>query len=110
MSALAYDMKAPPRALAAGVTQSRYFFPYSRVGLTRASFQRRMEAMMGAPMYKEVAVYRTMEAAWVLEDLNVQYKEVTVLRYSSTDYQMPLLSSNARYRCGLHRGQGEGRL
>ncbi len=64
--------------------------------------------MMAAPAYKEYRVFRYMEAAFMLEDMNVRYEEATVVRYSSMDYQLPLLASNARYRCGLDQGQGQG--
>ena len=62
--------------------------------------------MRAAPMYKE-DTNKDMEAAFVLEDLNVRYKEAIVVRYNSMDYQLPLLSSNARYRCGLNQVQGQ---
>ena len=56
--------------------------------------------MMAAPMYQE-GTNRNTEAAFVLEDLNVLYKDATVVQFVSMDYQLPLFSSNARYRCGL---------
>ena len=60
--------------------------------------------MVEAPSYREFRVSRYHEAAFALEDLTMRYTEATVVRYSSMDYQLPLLASNALYRCGLDRG------
>ena len=64
--------------------------------------------MMAAPMYREVST-RGADAAFVLEDLTVRFKQDTVVYYSSLDYQLPLLSSNALYRCGLDKSEEKGR-
>ena len=73
---------------------------FMEVRVGRSSGARRSAAMGNTTAFMEVRVGRNLEAAFLLEDLKERYENVTVLRYSSIDYQLPLLASNARYRCG----------
>ena len=61
----------------------------------------RAKAIEDATTLLEVLLGRGLEATFLLEDVKAWYENVTVLRYSSIDYQLPLLASNARYRCGV---------
>ncbi len=81
---------------------------FNEVRLGRRAGKRRMLGMQNATTFKEDRANRGLEATFVLEDLKAWYEDLTVVRYSSIDYQLPLLASNPRYRRGPQSMPGPG--